>query len=63
MSFAYRLTPSCVPYVAPPDDVSILKTAHTIYKSQGQYPQALLIAMRLNDTELIKNDFETAPDA
>ncbi|KAJ3410476.1 proteasome regulatory particle base subunit [Chytridiales sp. JEL 0842] len=54
---------SCVQYVAPPDDISILKTAHTIYLSQGQYPQALLIAIRMNDMDLVKSDFEGCEDS
>jgi 26S proteasome regulatory subunit N1 len=52
----------CAPYVTPPDDVHILKTAHQIYKKFEQYPSALHVALRLNDMELIKNDFLTCPD-
>ncbi|KAI9361204.1 armadillo-type protein [Zopfochytrium polystomum] len=53
---------SCVPYVAPPDDISILKTARTIYKKFDEYAQALLMSMKLNDLELIKEDFESCPN-
>ncbi|KAJ1536393.1 proteasome regulatory particle base subunit [Nowakowskiella sp. JEL0078] len=54
---------SCVSYVAPPDDVSILKTAHSIYRSQNEWPNALQISIRLNDIELIKDDFNSCPDS
>ncbi|KAJ3122184.1 proteasome regulatory particle base subunit [Nowakowskiella sp. JEL0407] len=53
---------SCVNYVAPPDDVAILKTAHTIYRAQNEYPQALQISIKLNDMDLIKDDFNSCPD-
>lgn len=52
----------CAPYVTPPDDIAILKTAHTIYKNMQQYPQALQVALKLNDADLIKNDFLSCPD-
>ncbi|RKO89788.1 armadillo-type protein [Blyttiomyces helicus] len=54
---------SCVQYVAPPDDVAILKTAHTIYRAQKKFPQALQISMRLNDMEMMKADFDACPDS
>ncbi|KAJ3324198.1 proteasome regulatory particle base subunit [Blyttiomyces sp. JEL0837] len=53
---------SCVPYVAPPDDVAILKTARLIYRKHGEYAQAMLMSIKLNDMELIKEDFESCPD-
>ncbi|KAJ3301240.1 proteasome regulatory particle base subunit [Kappamyces sp. JEL0829] len=52
----------CAPYVTPPDDLVILKTAHAIYKKFDQHPAALQIALKLNDMELIKDDFATCPD-
>ncbi|QSL65657.1 hypothetical protein MERGE_002970 [Pneumocystis wakefieldiae] len=53
---------SCVNLLAPPDDVAFLKTAHAIYKSQGKLAQALILAIRLGDYELIKNDFNSTSD-
>lgn len=55
--------PSCVNYVTPPDDTAILKTAHTIYRKMDRLPQALQIAVRLNDMDLIKSDFDSCSDA
>jgi 26S proteasome regulatory subunit N1 len=52
----------CAPYVTPPDDILIYKTAHKIYKHFGQHPAAIQVALRLNDMELIKNDFNECPD-
>ena len=53
---------SCVHYLPPPDDVAVLKTAHQIYKQMDKLPQALQIAMRMNNLELIKEDFESCKD-
>lgn len=53
---------SCAPYVTPPDDILILKIAHDIYLKFDQYPSALQVALKLNDMELIKSDFNTCPD-
>ncbi|KTW32511.1 proteasome regulatory particle base subunit RPN1 [Pneumocystis jirovecii RU7] len=53
---------SCVNLLAPPDDVAFLKTAHTIYRNQGKLAQALTLAIRLGDYELIKSDFNSTND-
>lgn len=53
---------SCVPLLAPPDDVAFLHTAFSIYLSQNQLPQALALAIRLDDEELIKNVFNATND-
>lgn len=41
----------------PPDDVQFLKTAHAIYVQHHKFPEALSLALRLNDPELIREDF------
>jgi 26S proteasome regulatory subunit N1 len=53
---------SCVPYAAPPDDIAILKAAHTIYRKVEQLPQALQIAIKLGDLNLIKEDMDSCAD-
>lgn len=53
---------SCVPYLAPPDDVSFLNTAYSIYLSHNQLTQALTLAIKLDDNELIKQVFESTAD-
>ncbi|RKO97191.1 26S proteasome regulatory complex, non-ATPase subcomplex, Rpn1 subunit, partial [Caulochytrium protostelioides] len=53
---------SCVSYVAPPDDMAILQTAHAIYRSQNQMPQALQVALRMNHIGLVREDFEACED-
>lgn len=45
-----------------PDNEQFLRVAHDIYKKYKQYTQAMVLAIRLNDMEYIKQDFEDAPD-
>lgn len=45
-----------------PDNDLFLRVAHEIYKKYGQATQAMVLAIRLNDTELIKADFQAADD-
>ncbi|AEO66836.1 bd0b05cb-c933-4012-967a-7e9d31197940 [Thermothielavioides terrestris] len=45
-----------------PDNEQFLRVAHGIYKTHKQYTQAMVLAIRLNDYELIEADFEDAPD-
>ncbi|KAF9041306.1 armadillo-type protein [Panaeolus papilionaceus] len=47
----------CVNLLPPPDDVLFLRTAHTIYVQHHKFPEAISLAIRLNDSELIKEDF------
>lgn len=51
---------SCVNFLPPPDDVAFLQTAHDIYISQSRYPEALALAIRLSDPQLIASDFKSA---
>ncbi|KAF6826364.1 26s proteasome regulatory subunit [Colletotrichum musicola] len=45
-----------------PDNEVFLKTAHNIYLKYKEYTQAMTLAIRLNDLELIHDDFEEAKD-
>ena len=45
-----------------PEDQQFLKTAHDIYKKYNHLPQALNLAIRLNDIALVKEDFESTED-
>jgi 26S proteasome regulatory subunit N1 len=45
-----------------PDNEQFLRVAHRIYKNYKQYTQAMVLAIRLNDYELIEADFDDAPD-
>ncbi|KAJ7275052.1 armadillo-type protein [Mycena rebaudengoi] len=47
----------CVNLLPPPDDVSFLRTAHTIYAQHHKFPEALALAIRLGDPALIREDF------
>ncbi|CAH2352847.1 26S proteasome regulatory subunit Rpn1p [[Candida] railenensis] len=53
---------SCVPLLAPPDDSSFLNTAYSIYLSHNKLTQALTLAMKLDDPQLIKQVFEVTDD-
>ena len=53
---------SVVPYLAPPDDLAFLNTAFSIYLAHGELTQALTIAIRLDDHQLIKQVFDSSKD-
>jgi len=45
-----------------PEDQQFLRTAHDIYKHYNKLPQALVLAIRLNDLDLIHQDFDSTTD-
>ncbi|KAL9102955.1 MAG: hypothetical protein Q9163_001942 [Psora crenata] len=45
-----------------PEDQQFLHTAHDIYKQYNKLPQAMVLAIRLNDIELILTDFDSTTD-
>lgn len=45
-----------------PEDQQFLRTAHNIYKQYNQLAQAIVLAIRLNDVELIREDFDSTTD-
>ncbi|EGO03572.1 hypothetical protein SERLA73DRAFT_83636 [Serpula lacrymans var. lacrymans S7.3] len=47
----------CVGLLPPPDDAAFLRTAHQIYIQFSKFPEALSLAIRLNDQELIQQDY------
>ncbi|PWN27804.1 putative RPN1-26S proteasome regulatory subunit [Jaminaea rosea] len=49
---------SCSNLLVPPDDVTFLRTAHEIYRKHNRFSEALVLALRLGDRELIRSDFE-----
>ncbi|CAG0919368.1 unnamed protein product [Notodromas monacha] len=53
---------SCVPYVPDPENVQLLRTALRVFGKFQQYPQALRVAMQLNDMDEIKRIFEGCKD-
>ena len=55
-TFAANVHLSMVPLLTFPDNDTFLKTAHEIYKRYGKLTQAMTLAIRLNDLELIKSD-------
>jgi 26S proteasome regulatory subunit N1 len=53
---------SMVPLLAYPDNDRFLRTAYGIYKQYNQYAQALVLAIRLNQMELIEDIFYSTKD-
>ncbi|KAL7274551.1 proteasome regulatory particle base subunit [Rhizina undulata] len=53
---------SMVPLLSPPDDITTLRTAHTIYRKYNKLTQAMTLAIRLNDLALIQEDFDATDD-
>lgn len=45
-----------------PEDQQFLRTAHDIYVKYGKLAQAMVLAIRLNDLELIRSDLESTED-
>ncbi|KAL2006185.1 hypothetical protein VTN00DRAFT_9839 [Thermoascus crustaceus] len=45
-----------------PEDQQFLRTAHNIYVRYSKLTQAIVIAIRLNDIDLIKSDFNATTD-
>lgn len=49
---------SCVNLLVPPDDVLFLRTAREIYRKNQRYLEAIIIAVRLSDPAMVREDFE-----
>ncbi|KAG2132736.1 26S proteasome regulatory complex non-ATPase subcomplex Rpn1 subunit [Suillus bovinus] len=50
----------CVMLLPPPDDVTFLRTIHKVYLQFSKFPEALGVAIRLNDAALIRQDFNAS---
>ncbi|THU94718.1 26S proteasome regulatory complex, non-ATPase subcomplex, Rpn1 subunit [Dendrothele bispora CBS 962.96] len=50
----------CVSFLPPPDDIIFLQTVHKIYLQFQKFPQAMTLAIRLNDRDLVYQDFVAA---
>lgn len=53
---------SCVPYVPDPENTRLLETALHIFQKFEQYPQALRLALQLNDESLVRKIFLDCKD-
>lgn len=51
-----------VPLLTYPDNEKFLKTAHEVYRKYKQYTQAMVLAIRLNDRDLIEGTFYSTDD-
>lgn len=53
----------CVPYVADPENVTLLRTALNLSRKFNQYTQAMRLALMLNDMTLIRQIFTECKDS
>jgi len=53
---------SCVPYVPDPENTNLLHTALDIFKKFKQLPQAMRLALQLNDREKVEDIFNNCTD-
>jgi 26S proteasome regulatory subunit N1 len=53
---------SCVPYVPEPENTNLLKTALSIFRKFNQFPQAMRLALQLNDRALVEELFNSCSD-
>lgn len=54
---------SCVPYVPEPENTNLLKTAMEIFLKYERFPEALRLAMQLNDLDVVQKIFIQCKDA
>jgi len=54
---------ACAQYLPEPDDSETLKVVLSIYKKMKQYPDALRIAIKMNDQTLMKSVLESCEDS
>ncbi|CAG99556.1 proteasome regulatory particle base subunit RPN1 [Kluyveromyces lactis] len=53
---------ACVPLLAHPDDVSFLQTSFAIYLSHNELTEALNLAIRIGDENLVRSVFDATAD-
>lgn len=53
---------SCVPFVPDPENTNLMKTALSIFRKFSQFPQAMRLALQLNDKELVEELFNSCSD-
>eukprot|EP00850_Spirogloea_muscicola_P005526 SM000025S08421 [mRNA] locus=s25:594791:601686:- [translate_table: standard] len=54
---------SAASYVSEPEDVQTLEVAYKIYTKMGQHPEALRVALRLNNSDFVKATFRACTDS
>lgn len=53
---------SCCNYLPEPEDMAVLETAHKIYLKAAKYHDALIVALKTNNSELVKQTFAACTD-
>jgi len=57
-----RYLTSCVPYVPEPENTNLLHAALKLFRKFEEYPQALRLALQINDAALVMEIFTGCPD-
>jgi len=57
-----RYLTSCVPYVPEPENTNLLHAALKLFRKFEEYPQALRLALQINDSNLVMEIFTQCPD-
>ena len=57
-----RYLTSCVPYVPEPENTNLLQAALKLFRKFEEYPQALRLALQINDTNLVQEIFTECND-
>lgn len=57
-----RYLVSCAPLLSPPDDEVCLSTAYNIYLQNNKLPDALALAIRLDDERMVRAVFDATDD-
>ena len=60
--FFFSYLTSCVPYVPEPENTNLLQTALKLFRKFNEYPQALRLALQINDPKLVMEIFVGCPD-
>lgn len=47
----------CVSFLPPPDDITFMQTVHKIYTQFKKFPEAIGLAIRLGDRDMVRDDF------
>ena len=53
---------SCVNYVPEPEDQNILQAILDIYRKLNRFPESLLIALKMNNLNLVRDIYEACED-
>lgn len=62
LKFYYVYFCSCVNYVPEPENSALLRCALGVFRKFSRFPEALRLALMLNDMELVEDIFTSCKD-